>query len=490
MKALRRLAPFAVIAAAALLLLYSPDIAPARYSDLATFFRVEMRRQGISGLSVAAVADGSVLYVDGFGKDGSGSAIGPDTRLFAPAAAKPLAALAAASLARDGRISLDSPVRDYLPWFAFAQVKGDPSLRDLISHASGASALGFDDEHPAAPDLESAVRFMLKAVPTAAPGQSFHYIDTDYQALALAMEKAEGMPYAAILQHRVLSPLGMRSSDSGVAEPLPRGSASFFSIPLAHGAPRSAFGASSGYVVTTASDMGQYMAFLLGPEKFGRGPLPARAVGDLFAPLESGARYGYGLYLERDGEGRIAYADGSIEGFSSRISLWPETKTGIALMSAQNSLLLSLVTLPALAERARRIILQGSAPRPFPLGRLYILLAVIAVVHVFALALQTGGALRWAKEVKDKAEASGSFGPFRSAAFACWSGLALRVAIVLACPYALGLALSRAMSWRAIFELEPGLATWCISACMFGFLRNATRLAWLRAQGGFGRRPR
>ena len=79
MKVLKRIAPFVVIAAAALLLLYLPDIAPEHYSDLATFFRVEMLRQGYSGFSVAAVADGSVLYVDGFGKDGWGRKIGSDT---------------------------------------------------------------------------------------------------------------------------------------------------------------------------------------------------------------------------------------------------------------------------------------------------------------------------------------------------------------------------------------------------------------------------
>ena len=79
MKFLKKLLPFAVILAAALLLLYLPDIGPERYTDLAAFFRTELKRQGFSGYTVAVVKDGSVLYVDAFGTDGQGEALTVDT---------------------------------------------------------------------------------------------------------------------------------------------------------------------------------------------------------------------------------------------------------------------------------------------------------------------------------------------------------------------------------------------------------------------------
>ena len=75
-------------------------------------------------------------------------------------------------------------------------------------------------------------------------------------------------------------------------------------------------------------------------------------------------------------------------------------------------------------ERGGSCARVGSA-RPFPLGRLYILLSVVAIVQLFALCLQMGGALHWAKEAKDKAEATGEpRGPLRFAAFRCWLGMA------------------------------------------------------------------
>jgi CubicO group peptidase (beta-lactamase class C family) len=481
MKVLKRIAPFAVIIAAALLLLYLPDIAPARYTDLATFFRVEMKRQGYSGFSVAAVSDGSVLYVDGFGVDGRGVPIGADTPLYAPAVAKSLAALSTYAFVRDRRLVLDLPVKNYLPWFELAGgLGGDVTLRNLVSHTSGVPDSAFDDAHLQASDLEAAARSIVGAKPTASPGSRFQYMDTDYQILAYIMERVSGKSYASILDDRVFGPLGMRSSSArSIAHP-PSGSASFFSLPLRRSAKSSAFGASSGYIVTTASDIGQYMAFLLGPEKFKRGPVSARAASRIFDPLFPGVPYGWGLFLGQNGGTRYAYHDGSLDGFSSRIVLWPDTKTGIAVLAAQSSFLQSLIALPALTDGARRIIREGGSERPFPLGRLYILLAVIAVVHLFALVSQTASALHWAREARDKAEAQGTSGPLRLASFRSWSGIVLRMGLILVFPLIVGLAFGREVSWGTLFQLEPGLAAWYLSACMLGVLRNSARLAWIR----------
>jgi Beta-lactamase class C and other penicillin binding proteins len=484
MRVLKRIAPFVVIAAAALLLLYVPDIAPQKYTDLATFFRIELKRQGYPGLAIAAVADGSVLYVDGFGVDGSGRAITADTPLYVPAMAKSMTALCFASLAREGKLGLDDPVAEYIPSFTTSGgAGGGIALRHLLSHTSGLSDFDFDDRHYDARDLESAVQGMASTKPSSPPGSRFAYIDTDYQALGLAMEKATGLSYPDIVGERVFKPLQMKSSSAktGAAS---SGCASFFSLALPRSVPDSAFGASSGYVVASAADIGKYASFLLGPEKAKRGPLPPRAVADLFVPPVQGAPYCYGFFLAEEGGSRVAYHDGSLDGFSSRVALWPDKRTGIVVVATQNSLLKSLFALPALTEGARRIMLEGSSPRPFPLGRVYILLAVVAAMQLLALIVQTGGALPWAKEVRDRVEVKGAPGPRRFAAFRCALGIAVRLALAIVLPYALGRALGRSIGWSLLLEAEPGLAAWCLAACLFGILRNAARLSWLYSRSG------
>ncbi len=484
MKILRIILPIAVIAGAALLVLYSPDIAPEKYADLATFFRVERSRQGFSGYSVAAVSKGSILYLDGYGKDGGGNAIDSGTRLVAPAVEKSLVALALLSLARDGVVGLDDPVRKYLPWFGFADGSGgEVTLRHLAAHAAGVSDTAFNDLHPEAPDLLSAAKAMTSVRPRFAPGKRLAYIDTGYQVLALAMESASGKDIGSLVDRRVVKVLGLKSTTISPLEAPPRGNVSFFSSAVPRDAKFPPYGPPSGTTSTSAADMGAYLSYLLAPERSKRAVLPARTIRSVFEPLVEGVPYGAGWFL-RDEEGRsFAYHDGAVGGFSSRVLVEGAEGTGIAVLAAQGSLLQSMISLPALTDGAMRIIRDGSTGRPFPLGRLYILLLVVAAVHLVGLGSQTGGALAWARDIKCRTEAKGTRIPLRFAILRSWLGIALRAAIAVLAPLALGLAFDRSIGWRLLFDLEPGAAAWCLSACFFGVVRNVARLSWLGRAG-------
>jgi hypothetical protein len=252
------------------------------------------------------------------------------------------------------------------------------------------------------------------------------------------------------------------------------------------------FDAPSSSIVSTASDLGPYLAFLVAPEKqrLKHPPLGPVAVHRLLEPSEPGIQYGYGWYLEGKGEARTASLDGSLEGFSSRLVLWPGLDAGVAVVAAQNSLMQSSFSMPALVEGARRIMFEGSVARPFPLGRLYILMAVMATVHLVVLALQTGGAIGWAKDVHGRVEARGSKGPLVFALVHSWFGVGLCVAVAFFAPDVVSFCLKRTVSWQSAFTFEPGLAAWCASACFFGLLRNVARIAWLSGSSFIAKFPR
>jgi len=487
-KILRGLLPVLVIAAAIVLLLYVPDIGPERYTDLATFFRVERKRQAFSGYAVAVVEKGSVLYVDAFGTDGAGTALTADTPLFIGDASASLAGATALSLVRDRKLDLDAPVRSYLPWFRFADGSGGAvTIRHLLSHTSGVTNRGFDDERRFDPDLETAVRAFGKAWPVAAPGASFHYVEAGYQALGLAMEKASGKEYPDLVAERILRPLGMKHSSArpeSLGAGASVGSACFFGMALPRNAAPRPFEAPSESAVSSASDLGLFLAFLAAPEKQRRPPFGPQAVRALFEPLEKNSDFGYGWVVGGAGEGRTATIEGSIEGFSSRIVVWPELDAAVAVVAAQSSLLQSVLSLPALVEGARTIVFEGSAARPFPLMRLHLLLLVMAFVHVAALALQTGGALGWAKEVRDKADARGARSPIVLAAVGTGLDIALCVAALVVAPRLMSLGFGQTVTWGSAFALEPSLAAWCSAACFFGLLRDISRLSWLKSSRG------
>jgi len=105
---------------------------------------------------------------------------------------------------------------------------------------------------------------------------------------------------------------------------------------------------------------------------------------------------------------------------------------------------------------------------------------VTAVVHLLVLALQTGFALGWARDVRCRAEAQGGEIVVRLARFRAVFGVIVRGALFAATPIVLTAVFGRRVSWAVVFQLEPGLAGWLVVACFFGILRNLTRLAWLR----------
>jgi CubicO group peptidase (beta-lactamase class C family) len=484
MKVFRIILPFTVIAGAALLVLYSPDIAPEKYSDLASFFRVERMRQGISGYAVAAVSNGRVLYIDGFGKDGAGNAITSDSRLIAPAVEKSFISLALLSLAQDRILSLDDPVRKYLPWFGFPDGSGgDVTIRHLISHSVGISDTAFDDFHEDAPDLETAAKAMTSVQPSAQPGVRFSYIDTGYQMLALVIESATGKTLSEVVDTRVFKVLGMKSTSIAPFDRLSRGNGTFFSSAVPRDARYPSYGPPSGWTVTTAADLSLYLAYILAPEKAKRGPVSLRTARSVFHPALGELPYGFGWFLKSGSEGSSAYHDGAVDGFSSRILLYPAEGSGIAVLSAQTSFLQNYIALPALTEGALRIMREGSTARPFPLGRLYILLLVVAAVHLIVLGAQTGGALGWARDIKCRTEAGGTRFPLRFAMARSWFGIAVRIAAAVFTPALLGAVFDRSIGWRTIFAFEPGAAAWCLSACFFGSMRNIARIVWLGRSG-------
>lgn len=490
MRFLKKLFPFAIIAAAALLLLYLPDIGPERYTDLATFFRTELKRQSCPGYAVAVVSGGSTLYVDALGSDGNGKALTVDSPFLLGEAAWPLTGLLSLSLARDGFIDLDSSASTYVP--SLPDIPG-LSFRNFLAHTSGWSATDFDDLHPKAASLEEAVSHLAGARPSALPGQRARPIETGYQVLGLGIQRATELSFAELASLRIFRPLGMgRSSANPRAfkDGLPQGSASFFGYSLPRRVQVSSFAAASGAMTSTATDLAALLAYFSAPEKYPRTPVPARYLrATVFSTPAQASPWSYGWLVEADSTGGQApgqagelKAGGSDLGVgrSANLVLWPGERSGIAILSPQNGLIQNRFIMPSLVAGAHALIVKGEAARPFPFGRLFILLGVMALVHLFALAVQTGAALSWARDIRGRVEAAGSRAPLGLAIFFSVLGILVRLGLLALFPRAAALLLGQPLPWSAAFALEPGLAAWFMAALVGGMVRNIARLAWLK----------
>ena len=84
-----------------------------------------MREMRVPGLAVAVVKDDEVVFVDTLGvrNPETKEPVTPDTIFYIASCTKTFIATAIVSLAEEGKIDLDAPVKRYLPRFELADAK-------------------------------------------------------------------------------------------------------------------------------------------------------------------------------------------------------------------------------------------------------------------------------------------------------------------------------------------------------------------------------
>ena len=495
MKILKRMLPFAIIVVVALLLVYLPDVVPERYTDLSTFFSNERLRQGFVGYSVASVRYGKPDLAAAWGTDARGVPLDS----FAPMAIGELSGAVTGLLVLEAeyekKIALDKGLGDYVPDPDLLRdprasgnpvpkpSPGGPTIRELLSHTSGIDKADFDDRHAQAKNLETGVRGLARTPPRRAAGSSFEYLETGYQALGLALEKSYRLSFAELAASKVFKPLKMLQSGAEggeAANRLPLGSTSFFWTPLPKTQDLPSFRAPSSGMVSTAPDFARLMAAIVSPGFDGSPLVSKTAMAKVLSPVSGSGGYSYGWQVIETKQGRELRIEAATEAFSAIATLWPERQAGVVIMAPESSLVISGISLPKLADGAREILFSDSTKPPLPLGRFFILLAVIASVHIIFLSTQTGNALSWARSARGRADAKGSSGPLLFARLRCALGLAVRFFLVLATPTLVAFLLGRDLDWGLLFDREPGLSGWFFAAISIGSLRNVARLSWLR----------
>jgi D-alanyl-D-alanine carboxypeptidase len=171
-------------------------------------------RYGIPGVSVAIVfADGSTWHGEsGLADVAAGRSVTSDTAFSIASVSKTFTAALILALVDDGRLSLESSAKTYLPDVAI-----DPSItvRELLDHTSGLRDFYFHPRidkalltRPARVwDATRSLSFVGK--PYAKPGTSWHYSNTNYLVLGLLAEAVGRAPVAEQLRDRFFAPLGL-----------------------------------------------------------------------------------------------------------------------------------------------------------------------------------------------------------------------------------------------------------------------------------------
>jgi CubicO group peptidase (beta-lactamase class C family) len=334
--------------------------------DLDRYVADVLRAFEVPGVGLAIVKDGQVVLARGYGVRKLGDATPVDGRtLFGIASnTKAFTATSLGLLVEEGKLEWDAPVTRYLPWFQMWDpwVTREITVRDLLVHRSGLG-LGAGDLlwwPPTALDRTDIARRLRFIKPATSFRSAYAYDNVLYTVAGEVIETVSGMSWEDFVSSRILARVGMTGSNvmhSGA------GLAGDVATPHARidGAvrPVAPFLADNvnpaGGINAGAEDMARWLIVQLDSGRLADGSRlfsqrTARELWSIVTPIPIGAPppelsalrasfNGYGLGLGiRDYRGeKIVTHTGGLPGYVSRLTLVPDRKLGIMVLTNQES---------------------------------------------------------------------------------------------------------------------------------------------------------
>ncbi len=245
----------------------------------------------------------------------------------------------------EGKLDVDRPVVDYLPWLRIDSKFAPITVHHLLTHSSGLPGAG--DVFQADPELRHLAAY--------APGEHFHYNNTMYDTLGILAWTLDGRELPELLRERVLRPLGMTHSEpvitADIRDRLVKNYAPFPGRP-AVSAPRAALrgpddlrDVRAGCVASTGKDMGTYVRMIANHGKHADGRLVSEDGFNRFSTphilaedFGPGAHYGYGIAVDTlDGNRILRHTGGMISFMSALMVDIDEGVGGFASVNAQQN---------------------------------------------------------------------------------------------------------------------------------------------------------
>ncbi len=239
-------------------------------------------------------------------------------------------------LAQDGRLSIEDPVRRWLPLPAAAR---GMTVRHLLTHTSG--LIDYEDLIAGGTTLQLRDADVLRLLEAEdrryfPPGTQYRYSNSGYVLLALIVERGSGEDFASHLRKRIFLPIGMRNTvafEAGVAAVAQRAfgySAAGGSWARTDQSPTSAT-LGDGGIYSSVDDLAKWDAALcqgalLGAESLRLAFAPATQTDD------PAVQYGFGWRIS----GETRWHSGETLGFRNVIVRWLEHRLTVMMLTNRN----------------------------------------------------------------------------------------------------------------------------------------------------------
>jgi CubicO group peptidase (beta-lactamase class C family) len=175
-----------------------------------TAVRRAMDTYRVPGMAVAVVHHGQLLAARGYGAAEleHRTPVTDETMFQSGSLGKQFTAAGVLALVEDGRLTLDSSVRHYLPQ---VPASWQPiTIRHLLSHTGGVPDYTSDQFDYRKDYTDGELVAMAAALPLEFPaGARWNYSNTGYALLGIIITRVTGRPYHEVLRERIFTPAGM-----------------------------------------------------------------------------------------------------------------------------------------------------------------------------------------------------------------------------------------------------------------------------------------
>ena len=355
------------------------------FSAIDSYIEAEMEADRVPGAALAIVHGDRVVHARGFGVGGpDGHRITPRTAFILGSMSKSFTALAIMQLHEAGKIDLDAPVRQYLPWFRVASPDASKiiTIRHLLHHTSGLTR-----KAPYAKDsnstLEDHVRTLRTATLAHQPGTRHQYSSANYQVLGLLVETISGQPYGEYMQQHIFTPLEMNHSFVSHADATQAGMASghrlWFGYPVAADLRHETDRLPTAALISSADDMAHYLIAHLNEGTFrGTEIISPQGMSELHRPAAKGEGFDYAMGWRVGPINGVPalHHGGIVPHFRGKLVILPEEQWGVVVLTNVSSML-GGPTSHRLANGVAALLTGRAPDRPrFSLGTLYLLITL------------------------------------------------------------------------------------------------------------------
>ena len=279
--------------------------------------------------SVAVSQNGTLLYTKAIGYTDveKGTKSNADSKFRIGSISKMFTSVLILKAAEENKISLNQTIDKYFPAIKNAN---KITITNLLSHRSGIHNLTSDETYltwnTKSKTRQELVDIITKGGSDFEPDSKSSYSNSNFILLTVILEKMYNKPYAKLLEAKIIQPLGLKNTFFGGTIDTKKNEANSYnfenkwnketetdmSIPLGAGA-----------VVSTPSDLIKFSEALF------NGKLISAQSLEQMKTLRD--KYGLGLYtkpfLEKTGFGH----SGSIDGFKSFLTCFPNDKITVAI---------------------------------------------------------------------------------------------------------------------------------------------------------------